>query len=78
MELKDKVAVVTGSSGGMGRAIASALAREGARLVLADISAEKSEELLNQFEGIAVKADLSMKTDIDNIVEALIQNTSQV
>ncbi|HEV7508795.1 MAG TPA: SDR family oxidoreductase [Thermoanaerobaculia bacterium] len=41
MKLMSKVAVITGASGGIGEAIAVALAREGARLLLAGRSAER-------------------------------------
>jgi short-subunit dehydrogenase len=40
-EIRDKVAVITGASGGIGEAIAVGLAREGARLLLAGRSAER-------------------------------------
>jgi len=78
MELEGKVAIVTGSSGGIGQAVASSLAREGAKLVLADINTEKSEELLIQFDGIAVKADLSSKADIDSIVDQAISKYGRI
>ena len=38
MKLKDKVAVITGAAGGLGKAIAVATAREGARVVLCDVN----------------------------------------
>lgn len=38
--LKDKIAVITGASSGIGRAIATAYAREGAKVVVADIRSE--------------------------------------
>ncbi|OCK81408.1 putative short chain dehydrogenase [Lepidopterella palustris CBS 459.81] len=41
--LQDRVAIVTGSSSGMGRAIALALAREGARIVCADLKEEAAQ-----------------------------------
>ena len=45
MEIKGKVAVVTGAAGGIGEATARALAAEGARLVLVDVQAEALERL---------------------------------
>ena len=44
-EIRDKVAVITGASGGIGEAIAVTLAREGARLLLAGRSAERLDRV---------------------------------
>ena len=49
MKLKDRVAVVTGAAQGLGEAIADRLAREGAKVVLADIS---SDAVAKAAEGI--------------------------
>ena len=43
MRFKDKVAIVTGASGGIGFAIAERLGREGARVVMADHSPDKAK-----------------------------------
>ena len=50
--LKDQVAIVTGGARGIGRAIAEALAGQGATLVLADLNAEGAQATANE---IAVK-----------------------
>jgi NAD(P)-dependent dehydrogenase (short-subunit alcohol dehydrogenase family) len=46
MRLKDKVVVVTGAGGGMGRVAAELFAREGARIAVADVSEQGGEETM--------------------------------
>jgi len=64
MRLEGKVAMVTGGAGGMGRAIASRLAAEGARVAVADLRAEDAAEVAGEIEAaggvaIAAQADVS-------------------
>ena len=51
MELVDRVAIVTGAARGIGKAIAMALAREGARVVVNDIDAECAAETVAEIVG---------------------------
>ena len=44
LNMKDKVAIVTGGSDGIGRATAVAFAQEGAKVVIADIKVEEGQE----------------------------------
>ena len=50
-KLKDKVAIVTGATSGMGRAIAKSLHAEGARLVLSGRNEERGKTLSNELSG---------------------------
>jgi NAD(P)-dependent dehydrogenase (short-subunit alcohol dehydrogenase family) len=49
--LENKRAIVTGAGAGIGRAIALRMAKEGARLVLADVDGESAEQVAAEIEG---------------------------
>jgi len=73
MRLKDRVAVVTGAGSGIGAASALAMAREGARVIVADIdepSARATAAAIEKEGGqaLAVRADVSRATDNDTLV----------
>ena len=66
-DLKEKVAIVTGARRGMGRTHALALAKAGAKVVVADISLEECEKVVEEIkkaegEAMAVKCDVSKKS----------------
>lgn len=75
MKLKDKVAVITGSSKGIGAGIAKEYAREGAKVVVnyssSKESADRVVEEITQNGGtaIAVQADISKIADIKRLFE---------
>lgn len=80
MKLEGKVALVTGSSQGIGQAIAIRLASEGADIVIDYRShAEGAEETKAKVEeagrkGLVIKADLGIVSDIRQMVESAIQH----
>jgi 3-oxoacyl-[acyl-carrier protein] reductase len=79
MKLKNKVAVITGAAQGIGRAIATTLAQQGANVVVADIQLEKAETTAKEIMAetgqkvIAVHVDVvdsaSVKTMIDRTID---------
>ena len=72
--LDGKVALVTGAAMGIGRASAMVFAREGARVVVADINAEEGHETVSLIESAGgsasfVRADVSVADDVARMVQ---------
>lgn len=63
--LMGKVGLVTGAGGGIGRAIAEAFAREGARVVVADFNAESGQETVSRIQEAGGDAVLAV-ADVSN------------
>jgi len=73
--LKGKVALITGGGSGIGRASALLFAREGARVVVADIREDAAKDAVETIEraggeGLAVRADVSRAADNEAAVAA--------
>jgi len=69
MRLADKVAIVTGAGRGLGRAIASRLASEGARVVVDDVNLGAAQEVVERIveaggEAWPVVADVSVEAQV--------------
>lgn len=83
MRLENKVAIVTGASSGIGREVALAYAREGAKVVAGARRLERLEELVEEAKDLpgeiyALAVDVSKEEDIDNMVDKAVEKYARV
>jgi 2-hydroxycyclohexanecarboxyl-CoA dehydrogenase len=83
MKLQGKTALIAGGGGGIGRAVALALAHEGAKTAVADIVKDNAEKVSGEVRALGVDAiasqvDLTKKADVDRMVSEILARFGQV
>src|SRR5919108_3954483 len=73
-----KVALITGGASGIGRATALTFAREGAKLVIADMNAEGGQQTVHMItenggEAIFVKTDVSQAVEVQALISTAVE-----
>jgi len=72
MEIAGKVFIVTGGASGLGEGTARMLAANGAKVVIADLQADKGQALAAEIDGLFVKCDVSQEADGQAAVAAAV------
>ena len=83
MQLKDKVALITGGGRGIGRAIAIGYAAEGAKVVIAARNQDQLDEVTNVIaeqggDVFAVQADMRSRDEVEKLVQQTIEKYGQI
>lgn len=81
--LQDKVAIITGSASGIGKAIATKYAAEGAKVVIADFNEDGLQAVVadlkaQNLEAFGVRVNVANEDDIQNMVDATIAHYGRV
>lgn len=74
-QLTGKIAIVTGAAGGFGEGIARLFVAQGARVVIADLDAEKADKLARELgaNAVAVRCDVSKAADVNTAVDMCVK-----
>lgn len=83
MRLKNKVAIITGSASGIGRATALLFAQEGAKIIVADSNESGGAETISlirkkNHEGIFLPTDVSKSTDAKNLAARALEQFGKI
>ncbi|MFC2087996.1 3-oxoacyl-[acyl-carrier-protein] reductase [Calditrichota bacterium] len=83
MDLKDKVAIITGSGRGIGKAIALKLAQHGANIVISDVDENTANQTVDEIKTtgvdvIMVKADVSKLDSANNLIGKTLEKFGKI
>lgn len=80
MNLKDKVAIITGAAGGLGKAFALAFAQEGAKIAVCDKNFKGATETANEIgeNAIAIEVDVANETSTQTMAAKVIEKFSKI
>lgn len=83
MRLNQKIAIVTGAGSGMGQAEAIGFAKEGAKVVVADVNLQTAQATCDAIvafggEAMAVAVDVTSQEDLQNLVDVTVQKYGRI
>jgi len=83
MRFEGKVALVTGAARGIGKAVALALAREGAGVVVTDVDVEGAQRVAQEIDGLgwkaqAIQADVSQCEAVQQLVKQAVSHFGRI
>ena len=83
MELTDKVAIVTGSGRGIGKGIAKILAKDGAKIIVADMNLDDALKVASEIDdlgssGTPLRVDVTVQEAVDSMVDSVISKFGQI
>lgn len=82
-KLKNKVAIITGGAGGIGRGMAMAFVKEGAKVVIVDLDKASGEKVVKELQkyvadSMFIQQDLTEHDELENVVKKVVDKYGQI
>lgn len=78
MELKDKVCIVTGGASGIGKAIATIFAKNGASVIVADVNADAARATAEEIGAVGIGCNVAINADVKAMVDTTLERFGQI
>ena len=76
MQLKDKTAIITGGGSGFGASMAELFAKNGAKVIVADINLDNANKVAAQMGGFPVQVDVGNADSVEQMKIAVFKKSS--
>lgn len=77
-ELKDKIVVITGAAGGLGRAFAQAFVAQGAKVVVCDKNYAGAQETAQMLGGMALEVDVTREHSVEKMANEVLATFGKI
>ena len=78
MQLKDKTAIITGGGSGFGSSMAELFAKNGAKVIVADINLDNAKKVATQMGGFPVEVDVGNSASVEQMRIAIFKEYQKV
>ena len=77
-KLQDKITIITGAASGIGKACAELFAREGAKVVIADIQDDAGEPVAEEIDGRYLHVDVTDPAQVEGMIKGTVEELGRV